>query len=205
MFERYSERSRRALFFTRYEVSALGGKTIEPGHVMLGLLHDAGILRVLANWKIPPAELRQLIEPHVKGDTRLPTSVEVGFSAPVERVLKLAVEEAERLLHKHIEPEHLLIALLREDDPVAAARLKAYGMTPDSAREYVASHLTIPPREPGIERFRSVSPQATVHFERIRQLVGELAQAQANSEEGLALVRHIDDELMMLTDWWPDE
>jgi ATP-dependent Clp protease ATP-binding subunit ClpA len=120
-------------------------------------------------------------------------------------VLKLAVEEAERLLHNHIEPEHLLVALLREDDTVAAARLKEYGMAPDSAREYVASHLTIPPREPDIERVRSVSPQAMVHFERIRQFVRELAQAQANSSEGLALVRHIDDELMILTDCWPDE
>ena len=200
MFERYSQRARRALFFTRYEVSALGGKTIEPGHVMLGLLHDAGILRVLANWKIPPAELRQLIEPQVKGGTRLPTSVEVGFSAPVERVLKLTVEEADRLLHKHIEPEHLLIALLREDDPVAAARLKEYGMAPDSAREYVALHVTIPLREPDIERLRSVTPQATVHLERIKQLVAELAQAEANSGQALALVRHIDEELMMLMD-----
>jgi ATP-dependent Clp protease ATP-binding subunit ClpC len=205
MFERYSQRARRSLFFTRYELSALGGKTIEPGHVMLGLLHDAGILRMLANWKISPAELRELIEGHVKGGTRVPSSVEAGFSAPVQHMLNMTAEEADRLLHKHIEPEHLLIALLREDDPVAAAKLKELGMALDSAREYVASHLTVPLREPDIERLRSVSPQATVHVERIRRLVGELAQAHANSAEGLALVRHIDLELMMLTDCWPDD
>jgi ATP-dependent Clp protease ATP-binding subunit ClpC len=201
MFARYSERARRALFFTRYELSALGGNLIEPAHVLRGLLHDKGIGRVLANWKMSPAELRQLIEPHARGGTRIPSSIEVGFSPPVQRVLNLAVEEADRLLSNYIEPEHLLVALLREDDPVAAARLREYGMTLDSTREYLVSQLRIPPREPDIEPARSVNPQAIVHLERIRQLVAELAQAEANSAEARALVNRIEEELMMLMDW----
>lgn len=201
MFDRYSERARRVLFFTRYEVSALGANKIQPAHVLLGLLHDTDIQRLLANWNIQPAELRQQIEPDAKGDTRIPTSVDVEFSESVQHLLKLAVEEADRLRHKHIEPEHLLIALLREDDALVAVRLKACGMDPDRTREYLASQPPVPGREPEIE-VRSVNPDAALHLERIRQFVDELAQAESNSAEGRVLVKFIDEELMMLMNLW---
>ena len=38
MFERYTERARRALFFARYETSALGGVAVETEHLLLGVL-----------------------------------------------------------------------------------------------------------------------------------------------------------------------
>lgn len=38
MFERYTESARRALFFARYEVAQVGGLTILPEHLLLGIL-----------------------------------------------------------------------------------------------------------------------------------------------------------------------
>ena len=49
MFERYTERARRVLFFARYELSALGGNTIETDHILLCILREAkgGLERVV--------------------------------------------------------------------------------------------------------------------------------------------------------------
>src|SRR5918912_1106822 len=40
MFERYTERARRVLFFARYEASQLGSISIETEHLLLGLLRE---------------------------------------------------------------------------------------------------------------------------------------------------------------------
>ena len=40
MFERYTERARRVIFFARYEASQLGSRTIETEHLLLGLIRE---------------------------------------------------------------------------------------------------------------------------------------------------------------------
>ena len=40
MFERYTERARRVLFFARYEASQIGTPSIEPAHILLGILRE---------------------------------------------------------------------------------------------------------------------------------------------------------------------
>jgi ATP-dependent Clp protease ATP-binding subunit ClpC len=40
MFERYTERARRVIFFARYEVSNYGIRHIETEHLLLGLLRE---------------------------------------------------------------------------------------------------------------------------------------------------------------------
>jgi ATP-dependent Clp protease ATP-binding subunit ClpC len=199
MFERYSERARRVLFFARYELSVLGGETIDPTHVLLGLLRDAkGTARLFESRNIPLAELRLKIEQRVRGGAKISTSIEVPFTRATQRVLNFATEEADRLLQHTVEPEHLLLALLRENDPVAAASLIAYGLGLDDAREYLASRARTDIATTDTELGKSVNPLAAAHIERITQLVRDLAQTDSNTAEGQTLVGRIDDELMML-------
>jgi ATP-dependent Clp protease ATP-binding subunit ClpC len=40
MFERYTEGARRVIFFARFEASQYGGPTIDPEHMLLGLLRE---------------------------------------------------------------------------------------------------------------------------------------------------------------------
>jgi ATP-dependent Clp protease ATP-binding subunit ClpC len=40
MFERYTEKARRVIFFARYEASNYGGPYIESEHVLLALLRE---------------------------------------------------------------------------------------------------------------------------------------------------------------------
>ena len=40
MFEKYTEKARRVIFFARYEASQLGSRCIETEHILLGLLRE---------------------------------------------------------------------------------------------------------------------------------------------------------------------
>ena len=49
MFERYTERARRVLFFARYEASQFGAPAIEPEHLLLGLVREVPGIRHVVN------------------------------------------------------------------------------------------------------------------------------------------------------------
>ncbi len=57
------------------------------------------------------------------------------FTGRARRVVVLAQEEAERLGHGHIGTEHLLLALLREGEGLAAKALTALGLSLDAVRQ----------------------------------------------------------------------
>ncbi len=40
MFERYTEKARRVIFFARYEASQFGAAQIEAEHILLGLIRE---------------------------------------------------------------------------------------------------------------------------------------------------------------------
>ena len=49
MFERYTERARRVIFFARQEANRFGSKAIETEHFLLGLLREDGHLTLLSS------------------------------------------------------------------------------------------------------------------------------------------------------------
>lgn len=136
MFERYTEKARRVIFFSRYEASQYGSSRIETEHLLLGLLRED---KALANRFLRGHGSIESIRKHIEGHTpareRLSTSVELLFSEQVKRVLRYAVEEAERMAHKHIGTEHLLVGLLREERCFAAEILQERGLRLSTLRE----------------------------------------------------------------------
>src|SRR5262245_49099168 len=140
MFERYTERARRALFFARYEASALGTMSIETEHVLLGILKEPdGIgASVLARRGISHAAVREVIAASGK---RFSTSNEIPFTEATKKALHGAAAEADRLGHSYIGTEHLLLGLLSEGSGRAAAILTSHGVHLEAARSEIASLL----------------------------------------------------------------
>jgi ATP-dependent Clp protease ATP-binding subunit ClpA len=200
MFERYSGRARRVLFFARYELSAHGGTIIEPAHILLGLLRDPpeGIQTLLSNGNVPIDELRLQMEESVTGGAHIRTSAEVPFGTAAKRALTFVEEEADRLRYTRVEPEHLLLGLLRENDSSAASALRTHGITLDAVREHFESAHNIQRNDDG-DVGMSMNPLASAHIARINQLVRQLGRSAPNSSESPDLIARIDDELMMLS------
>jgi ATP-dependent Clp protease ATP-binding subunit ClpC len=143
MFERYTERARRVLFFARYEASQLGSVSIETEHLLLGLIREGKGLtsRIFQRSHLSLEGIRKEIEGRAGFRDKVSTSVEIPFSAETKRVLTFAAEEADRLLHNYIGTEHLLLGLLREERSVAANILIEKGMRLNTVRDDVIALL----------------------------------------------------------------
>ena len=139
MFERYTEKARRVIFFARYEASQFGSPYIETEHLLLGLIREDKALanRFLRSHSAVDS-IRKQIEAHTTIREKVSTSVDLPLSHECKRVLAYAAEEAERLSHKHIGTEHLLLGLLREEKCFAAEILHERGLRLSTIREELA-------------------------------------------------------------------
>ena len=121
MFERYTEKARRVIFFARYEASQFGSPYIDTEHMLLGLLReDKGLTQRFLRSHEAIEEIRRQIDSVTIKREKTSTSVDLPLSTEGKRVLAHAAEEAERLAHKHIGTEHILLGLLREEKCFAA-------------------------------------------------------------------------------------
>src|SRR6476659_6176048 len=136
MFERYTEKARRVIFFARYEASQFGSPYIETEHLLLGLLReDKALTNRFLRSHASVESIRKQIEGHTTIREKVSTSVDLPLSNECKRVLAYAAEEAERLSHKHIGTEHLLLGLLREEKCFAAEILHERGLRLTTIRE----------------------------------------------------------------------
>src|SRR6478609_3630542 len=139
MFERYTEKARRVIFFARYEASQFGSPYIETEHLLLGLLReDKALTNRFLRSHASVESIRKQIEGHTTIREKVSTSVDLPLSNECKRVLAYAAEEAERLSHKHIGTEHLLLGLLREEKCFAAEILHERGLRLSAIREELA-------------------------------------------------------------------
>lgn len=142
MFEKYTEKARRVIFFARYEASQFGSPRIETEHMLLGLLReDKALTHRLLHGPAPVENIRKQIEANTVVREKVSTSVDMPLSDESRRVLSSAAEEAERLTHKHIGTEHLLLGLLREEKCFAARILNEHGIYLSALREEFAGSL----------------------------------------------------------------
>jgi ATP-dependent Clp protease ATP-binding subunit ClpC len=136
MFERYTEKARRVIFFARYEASQFGSPYIETEHLLLGLLReDKALTNRFLRSHASVESIRKQIEQRTIVREKVSTSVDLPLSNECKRVLAYAAEEAERLSHKHIGTEHLLLGLLREEKCFAAEILTERGLRLSAIRE----------------------------------------------------------------------
>ena len=136
MFERYTEKARRVIFFARYEASQFGSPYIETEHLLLGLLReDKPLANRFLRSQGSVESIRKQIESRSAVREKVSTSADLPLSQESKRVLAYAAEEAERLGHKHVGTEHLLLGLLREDKCFATEILHGRGLRLSTLRE----------------------------------------------------------------------
>jgi acetyltransferase-like isoleucine patch superfamily enzyme len=135
MFERYTEKARRVIFFARYEASQYGAPYIETEHLLLGLLReDKALTNRFLRSHASVESIRKQIEGHTVIREKTATSVDLPLSNECKRILAHAAEEARQMGHKHIGTEHLLLGILREDKCFGAAILTERGVELNAAR-----------------------------------------------------------------------
>ena len=164
MFERYTEKSRRAIFFARYEASQFGSPYIESEHLLLGILREDKSVarRFLRSHSVE--SIRNQINSQTTVRTATSTSVDLPLSDESKHVLAYAAEEAERMAHKHIGTEHLFLGLFCEKECFAAKILRERDVQPDFVRDDLAKNPQPPTThaepESRAEPFRDLTQEA---------------------------------------------
>lgn len=135
MFERYTETARRAIFFARYEASQFGSSFIDSEHLLLGLVREGAFLKEC----LSADSLRSRIEQRRPLQPRVGTSVDLPLSLDGKRILAFGAEEAERLGHHAITPEHLLLGICRVENCLAAELLREQGFRREAVDDFLKS------------------------------------------------------------------
>jgi hypothetical protein len=139
MFERYTEKARRAIFFARYEASNYGSLRIETEHLLLGVLReDQALARYCLGRVAAGEEIRTEIEKRITRGERISTSVEIPLSDECQKTLQLATQESQRLGTGYIGTEHLLLGILGVQGSLAAQLLQTRRVQPEGIRKQLA-------------------------------------------------------------------
>jgi ATP-dependent Clp protease ATP-binding subunit ClpC len=138
MWQRFTERTRRVIFFAQEEAARLGENYVGTEHLLLGLVResDSVAARILERLGVSLVRIRQEIERQVtRGDGRL--GQEMQLTPRAKRVIDLAYEEARQLNNNYIGTEHLLLGLVRESEGIAGRVLARLGVDLERCRREV--------------------------------------------------------------------
>jgi len=163
MFEHYTERARRVLFFARHEAGQAGSPAIEPEHLLLALIRERGGLsaRIFERARVSADEVRRAIESRTTRREAISSGDDLPLSASTEQVLEFAAQESDRLLHNYVGTEHLLLGLFREERSLAASILGERGLQIDQVRDEIVMLLCAPQAMPPVPQTKPDIPPST--------------------------------------------
>lgn len=138
MEAKFSPRVKDVITYSREEALRLGHDYIGTEHLLLGLIREGEgmAIRFLKSLNINLADLRKSIENAVKGASGNVSSLNnIPLTKQAEKSLKITYLEAKILKSEIIGTEHLLLAVLKDEDNIATQILNQYGVTYDMVRE----------------------------------------------------------------------
>jgi ATP-dependent Clp protease ATP-binding subunit ClpC len=196
MFERYTEKARRVIFFARHEASELGGSAIDPHHILLGLLkEDQQVVTRFCKVTPPPLhDLRDRIRASTGQVEKLSASVDMPLSRHAKHVLSYAADESQQLNHGYIGTEHLLLGLLREEQTTAAQILNDLGVYLHNVRDELRGRTIVATeidRAGCVEEMRRLAAEArdlaaaiVRKADRIEAICDQLTESPSDQEGG---------------------
>jgi ATP-dependent Clp protease ATP-binding subunit ClpC len=142
VFERFTEEARQVVVLAQDEARLLKHNYIGTEHILLGILREESGLaaRVLESFDITLEEVRAQVSRIIGPGDELATG-QIPFTPRTNRVLELALREALSLGHNYIGTEHLLLALAREGEGVAARILLDFDASPRTVAREVLGML----------------------------------------------------------------
>ena len=138
MWQRFTERARKVVFYAQEEAGRLGENYVSTEHLLLGLVreNDSVAARILDRMGIEPGRIRSEIERQVsQGDGRLGQDMQLTPRA--KRVIDLAYDEARTLNNNYIGTEHILLGLISEGEGLAGRTLTKLGVDLERTRQEV--------------------------------------------------------------------
>ncbi|EMY33564.1 ATPase AAA [Arthrobacter crystallopoietes BAB-32] len=158
MFERFTDRARRIVVLAQEEARMLLHKEIDTEHLLLALIHQDGpAARSLASLGAPVDAIRQETLELI-GTGAIAPAGHMPFTMACRKILELALREA--MIHggEKVDDLHILLAIIRHGEGIAADQLAKHGVQASALRAAAESAS-----EPGIQR--TFAGYVAVYFE----------------------------------------
>jgi Clp amino terminal domain, pathogenicity island component len=155
VFDRLTEQARRVVVLAQEEARRLKHDHVGSEHLLLALLavKDSVAARVLGSLGITLELARDRVVRTVgRGEENSPEAI--PFTPRSKRLLVLALEEALNLSDDYIGTEHMLLAVLSEEEAVAAGVLRDVGLDLEQVRRTVIETRTAAGGRPPTEEVR---------------------------------------------------
>lgn len=116
MFEKFTERARRAVYFAWDEAKKRRAWAIEPEHLLLGLLReDPELFRLLSpDSKDPVGGIRMAVDAHLFHANKVRPAKDIPLSPFGKKVLWIAGENSRNMGRSYVGTEHLLLGILKQ-------------------------------------------------------------------------------------------
>jgi len=137
MWQRFTERARKAVFYSQVEAQRLGQGRVSPEHLLLGLMHEsdsvAGV--VLTTLGVSLDQVRLEVEKEIPSSDSI-RAADMTLSSSAKSSIDFAYQESTDLKNNYIGTEHLLLGILREKG-IAAQVLTQLGAGIEAVRAEV--------------------------------------------------------------------
>lgn len=142
MFNRFTQRAQKVLQLAQEEAIRMKHESIGTEHILLGLIREGGGIaaKAMEAIEVSPQMIEEGIEELVGMGTGDVGPI-VHYTPRAKKVIELSVDESRKLGHSYIGTEHLLLALIREGEGVAARVLNNSGVSLNKARQQVLQLL----------------------------------------------------------------
>jgi ATP-dependent Clp protease ATP-binding subunit ClpC len=167
MNEMFTERARKAIEYARDEAARLKHDYIGTEHLLLGLIRlgEGLSVEILQNIGVELNELKKSIEDIVQPSGGTMQMGQLPLTARAKKTLEVSGNEARALRSKDIDTEHILLALLKDEEGVAAQVLSMYDIDYKEVYEELRNVQSGKPSAFGKKRKKSKTP-ALDHFGR---------------------------------------
>lgn len=128
MENNFSQRVRKIMTFSREEAGRLQNSYLGPEHLMLGILRngEGAAVQALMDFGIDINELKTHIDNQIANQhDNISGKSEIVLTKNAEKILRLSILEARLTKSKETDSEHLLLAILKDGDNIAARALDA--------------------------------------------------------------------------------
>ena len=198
MFERFTDRARRVVVLAQEEARMLSHNYIGTEHILLGLIHEGeGVAaKTLESLGISLEAVRQQVE-EIIGQGQHASSGHIPFTPRAKKVLELSLRESLQLGHNYIGTEHILLAMLREGEGVAAQILVKLGADLNRVRQQVIQLLhgypgKRPEGSPAGPRERGLPPETAARLNEIESRLSAVEQRAGTGPDTGELDRQIE-------------
>jgi len=140
----FTDRVRKVIHLAREESNRLGHNYIGTEHLLLGLIREGGgvAITVLLNLGLELDQIKQALEDAIQPSGGAMMVGQIPFTPRAKQTLEVAAGEAQEMGTKYIGTEHLLLALLKDREGIAAQILASFGTDYEMVKEEVMSVLT---------------------------------------------------------------